>query len=301
MSYTFLFVVLLLFSVQSNGSDKELSDENTDSDWSLDLSVGHQKQSFSSATARLSSLSINPSFSTGNWNFFVSLPWYKIEGDYYIDGYASRFATFCSRLNELTDIRKAQLIKLGKITTQQVKNCNAFQSRVEDLNEAKSGIGDVSGFVHYVYDLDDEGLWSATTGLGYKADTGDAELGLGTGTKDAIVELGVNLRTEKNFLGVLVGYTLNLTDQSVDEVYQSKNYAYVSIDASQSFTKWFSLGANWNMQQAYIEGEDATQFVTIYLDFSFFTDAALRLYTNRYKESEVAPDSEVGVELSYRF
>jgi hypothetical protein len=270
-------------------------------DWSLDLGVGQQQQTFSNATAKLSSFSLTPSLTVNNWNLFVSLPWYRVKGDYFLEGNRPKFVTLCNRLNSLTSARKTLLVNNGIVTQQQVNNCAAFQAQLDDLNKVNSGLGDVSGFVQRLYELESDGTWSMTAGLGYKSDSGDVDLGLGTGTQDAMLEVGVNMQTEKNFLNAMLGYNLIVADEEIDDLYQSKNYAYASIDFSRSLTKWFSLGANWSAQQAYIEGEEATKFIRVYADFLFMPEAALRLYTSRYLGTENVPNSEAGVELSYRF
>lgn len=293
-------VVLIAASVIKT-CPSAFADDKNGLDWGIDVNLGHQQQSFSTATAELTSVTFNPLLQVDNWNFSFSLPWYKSQGEYFVNGIRPLLITRCERLDSVTPARLQLLVQRGDITQKQIETCAILLSEVAKLNESHSGVGDISGFARYAKAVSDDGVWNASVGLGYKTDSGDSEAGLGTGTKEVMLDVGISMALSDYFFNIMLGYNMVSSHDDIEEIYSPKNYAYANVDLSKAITNWCTLGANVSAQQAYIEDGESTQSITGYVNFSLTSTLELHLYTSRYNASNYSPTSEVGANISYSF
>ncbi len=288
------------------------ADDTKNVNWGLDASLGYQQQNLESSTAKLSSFDLDPSLQINNWDFSLSLPWYKIQGRYFLNGTRPLLQRTCDAIQNLSaqqiknriqrkSIKKGITLTEIKIDERYTSLTNSCAALDQANNEYHTGLGDVSGFTHYSIALDESSVWNVTTGLGYKTDSGDAEVGLGSGTKDTMIELGIGMVADKNTFTITLGYSFVASHDSAIEIYLPNNYAYTNLDFSRALTNWLTLGANIAAQQAYIEGGDATKSITAYSDFMLSPQLNLHIYTSRYGKTSYSPQSEVGANIRYSF
>lgn len=269
--------------------------------WDVNLNLSKQHQSFESSSADLTTLSLDPSLQYGNWDFSLSVPWYRSEGEYYLNGVRPLLVARCTKLQGLTATQIQKLINRGILTEKQVARCENFMNKLDELNEPHSGIGDVTAFIHYSFAVDNDEIWKASAGLGYKSDSGDASTGLGSGTKDVMFELGISAATERNLFNLVIGYDSIIDSNDFKGVYEPENYAYASAELSRLINDWLTLGATLNIQQSNIAEGDDTKSVTGYVDFIFSPQWNLHCYMSRYANTQFSPDSEFGVNIRYTF
>lgn len=269
-------------------------------EWVFDFDGGRQQQTFNNSTADLTHVIFTGVWSLENWDASLDAPWYEKQGNFFINGVRPRLIIRCERLEALTPLRQKVLLALGKITQRQLNVCTILLNKIAQASMQNSGMGDVSGVIKYNYPLDDEARWSTHIGLGYKADNGDAETGIGSGTKDTSLESGIVFAGEKNSFSAVFGYNWVSDSSAIAGVYKSKNYAYVDIDCSHTFTDWFSAGAIYVNQQAYVDAGSATKITTGYIDFTATENLMLHIYLTHYSGSDT-PDKEAGLSIHYNF
>lgn len=283
------------------GSLAAHADEQTNLEWLFDVDAGYQEQTIDQSTAKLTSVIFAPSLELGNWDLSLNIPWYEKQGEFYINGTRPRLITRCERITSLKPARQNLLIALGKLTQIQLDRCEIVLETLTQLNAKHNGIGDITGFARYNFLLGDDTGWGTSLGLGYKSDTGDAETGIGSGTRDTQFELGVFFRRNKFSLNFNVGYDLVSGDESIADIYKTQNYAYASINLSRSFTDWLTLGVSFNGQQAYVANGEDTKILTEYINLSFVENVNIHFYTSQYSGDSLLPEKELGANLTYSF
>jgi len=283
------------------GCASAYAEDQTSLDWLLDIDVAYQQQNIGKSTADLTSVIIAPSLELGNWDLSLSLPWYEKQGEFYINGIRPRLITRCERITSLTPAKQKILIERGKITQKQLDRCDKVLDALSELNATHSGIGDITAFARYRFPLSADINWGTSFGVGYKADTGDSETGIGSGTKDGLLEFGVFYQRNTFSFSANAGYDFVSGDESVAEVYQTKNFAYTNINISKKITEWLTLGASFNGQQAYLVDAATTKIVTEYIDISPLDQLTLHFYISQYSGDSFLPDKELGANLTYSF
>ena len=303
---------ILVVSLTFTSAATVFADDEKNVNWGLDVSLGHQQQSLESSTATLSNFDVDPSLQIDNWDFSLSLPWYKIQGRYFLNSTRPILQRTCDAIQNLSvekikdriqrnAIKKGRTLTEIKIDERYTNLTNSCVALNQANNEYHSGLGDISGFTHYSIALDESSVWNVTTGLGYKIDSGDAKVGLGSDTKDTMIELGIGMVTDKNTLTITLGYTFVASHDSEVGIYLPNNYAYVNLDLSRALTNWLTLGANIAAQQASIDGGEATKSITAYGDFTLTSQINLHIYTSHYGNTAYSPQSEVGANIRYSF
>lgn len=292
--------VLFLFSVMTQAQQGSAK-EKTTLDWMLDVDLGYQQQTIQKSTAELTSITFSPSVIWGNWDLSLTVPWYETQGEFYINGIRSRLAARCERITNLAPALQKLLVGRGLLTQKQIQTCDLALGLLTQLNAKQNGIGDVTGFAHYNFPLGADTGWGASLGVGYKSNTGDSDTGLGSGTQDGLFELGVFFAHEQFSLSLNAGYDFVSGDAAIADVYQTKNFAYTSINLSKDFTDWFRLGVNFSGQQAYIVHGGDTKIFTEYIDLTPFEKLSIHVFVSQYSGDDLLPDKEVGANLTYSF
>jgi hypothetical protein len=273
---------------------------HADSNWNFDIGVDRQHQTFGQSTSDLTTVSFDPSFQSDNWLFSLSAPWYKTQGDYYLNGVRPRLITRCERLSSLSPARQAILIAKGKVTQKLINRCERLVDVKTRLDESQQGIGDITGFVNYSLPLVDDSSWSAIFGLGYKSDTGDVDSQLGSGTKDGLVEGGLSYGSDKASFGITLGYDFVSDGEKISGVYEPQNYAYAHFNGAYNLGDWVSIGFVASSQKAYVVGGHDVKSVTEYVTFSAGDHVSFKIYTVQFSGEE-SPDKEIGASLSCSF
>ena len=153
------------------------------------------------------------------------------------------------------------------------------------------GIGDITAFVHYGMPLDDRGIWLGSVGLGYKADSGDVDEGMGSGTRDVMAEGILGAGIGKFNATAVAGYTWIVGGDAEEG---TDDYAYATLDLSVKPLQWLALGVSWDYQQAYVEVGDNAQWFTAYVGFKPLDSLRVRLYSKDYRDTVGYPDKEYG-------
>lgn len=274
----------------------------TDIDYGLDVSAERAHQVFSDSSANLDTVSLLPYLQVDNWSFSLDVPWQRAKGKVFINDnfqpspqYLTKILSKCDNYAAATPAQRQWLAKrLPNITNVLNTQC---QNTTQSDNEV-SGLSDVTGFVHYSAPLDDQGIWLGSVGLGYKADNGDVDNGLGSGTSDAKLEGSLSAMFGMFTGTVTLGYDWVVGGSQADYV---DNSTYASLDLSVKPKQWLILGANWNYQQAYVSGFDDVQSVSGYVTLKPLDKLKLRVYYKSYLDNDYYPDHEVGGGVSYSF
>lgn len=277
------------------------AEEQANVDWLLDVDAGYQQQTINKFTAELTSVILAPTLEVGGLDLSLIIPWYQKQGEFYINGIRPRLITRCEGITSLTPARQKILIERGKLTQKLLDKCNMVLDALGDLNATQSGIGDITGFARYHFPIGADSGWGTSLGLGYKSSTGDSDTGIGSGTQDALLELGVFFTRDNFSFSVDAGYDVASGDDAIADVYQTQNVAYASINMSRNFTDWFTLGVSFNGQQAYVVHGEDTKILTEYIDVKPFDALNIHLYTSQYSGDDLLPDKEIGANFTYSF
>lgn len=266
--------------------------------WGADFSVSTQHQEYELVSADMQSLTLAPYFQTGNWTFSATLPWMKIDGDYFINGSVPRVVSLCSRLQDASPLVIQRLINRGRITPEQIARCNQINDQLDELEESQSGIGDISLSANYLWQWGSAETWWASLGLEYKADNGDVETGIGSGSRDTSVSLGLGYQGEKWSNHLDASFTsVSATDSS----YAIEDYSAVSAGIAYLFWDSVTWGLDYQIEQAYLkEGENIKYFST-YLDWSITDNWGLRIAASDYDDVPEYPQTEYSVDLHFSF
>ena len=273
-----------------------------DIEYGLDFSAERAHQVFKDSSADLDTVALQPYLQVDNWSFTLDVPWQRAKGEVFINDnfqpspkYLTKILSKCDTYAAATPAQRQWLAKrFPNITNVLNTQC---QNTAQTDNEV-SGLSDVTGFVHYSMPLDEQGIWLGSIGLGYKADNGDADNGLGSGTSDAKLEGSLSAMFGMFTGTVTLGYDWVVGGSEADYV---DNSTYASLDLSVKPKSWLILGANWNYQQAYVSGFDDVQSVSGYVTVKPLDKLKLRVYYKNYLSVENYPDHEVGGGVSYSF
>ena len=287
-----MWAVILCWSVPLLASASEDS-----ALWGVDLSLGTAHQEYAAASADMNSFNVTPYVLLDGWEISVSLPWYQIDGNYFTNGTLPRVLDICNRLVGLSDARQQWLIRRGRITQNQLDNC---QAAVDELGAeaSASGAGDIGFYANYVVNLTESGDWWGGLGVGYSLDNGDYKKGLGKGSRDTSVQLTSGSTIGKWQTQFMLGYVMvdpTDTTENVDD------YAQALAGIAYAFTERLTLGMDYSIEESYIVGEDNINIFTVYGDFSFSEQWKIHLYVSDYAENEQYPESEIGASLLFGF
>ncbi len=266
--------------------------------WGVDFSVNSQHQEYELVDAEMQNLNFSPYFQTDNWTFSVAVPWMSIKGDYFINGSVPRVVNFCTRLQEISPSIIQRLINRGRITTEQIERCNQLSGTLDEMEESQSGVGDISLAADYVKAWGVDEAWWTSLGLEYKADNGDVENGIGSGSRDTRVSLGVGYQGEKWSNHLDVSFTrVSATDTS----YEIEDYSSMSTGIAYLFWAKLTWGLDYQLEQAYLKNAEDIKYFSTYLDWSITDNIGLRLAASDYQDVAEYPQSEYAVGFHFSF
>jgi Putative MetA-pathway of phenol degradation len=266
--------------------------------WSADLSVSTQHQEYELVSADMQSLNFTPYYQTGNWIFSANLPWMKIDGDYFINGSAPRIVSFCSQIADASPLVIQRLINRGRITEEQITRCDQINDALGELEESQSGVGDISLSANYMLQWSSAENWWTAFGLEYKADNGDFEKGIGSGSRDTSITLGIGCQGEKWSNHLDASFT---SVSATDSTYEIDDYLTISAGIAYLFWGAVTWGVDYQFEQAYLkEGSDVKYFST-YLDWAITDATTLRVTASDYEDLPEYPQTEYAVTLGFSF
>lgn len=273
-----------------------LAEEQDETKFGMDISAGRQHQVFADSSANLDTIALQPYVQFGNWDVSIDVPWQRAQGEYFVNSNFQPAPSYrCQQYSGLTSTQQTRLAnRYPKLAQRLATTCTTTSTSDSNV----SGLSDVTLFAHYSTPLDSDGVWLGSVGLGYKADNGDVETGLGSGTSDARFEASLSALVGKFSGTVLLGYDTVLGGEQSDGV---DNYAYASLDLSLRPLRWLTLGGIWNYEQAYVDGTDNLQSVSAYVGLKPLDSLSFRLYYKDYLDVEAYPEHEVGGSVTYSF
>lgn len=272
------------------------SSANTGS-WGADISLTSQRQDYDDANAQQHSLQFKPYFATGLWTFQLAIPFIATEGDYFSNGAFPRYRNLCTRLLNSSDRLQRYLIANGRISEEQVENC---QSNLETMPQTDrttaSGMGDITAMATYGWYVGSASHAFITTG--FIADTGDYAEGLGSGARQVVFESGWATVWPKWLTHLSAGYTLVDATEALDEL---NNYAYLGAGADYDLTTYWQLGAQLRWEQPYFNGSDTIYTLTLSSGWDLTKNSRTSVYATTYLHGVDYPNSEIGASLSFHF
>ena len=267
--------------------------------WDMLLSAEHIHQEFDASDADLDTLTFAPTVSLGSFSLSASVPWQKVSGVFFLDVAHPNVASLCSLVQGLTPLQKLRLVRDGTLTLAQLQYCNQYSGEVTTIEEEDSatGAGDIELFAsYYLPPLAD--MASASLGLGYKHDNGDADSGLGTGTRDLYAETALLVQTGPLRLLLTLGYDWL---QHNDTGLALNDYGYGSLDASVLLLQALTLGVEYHFQQASTDVTDDLDYLVWYGELDLPAGWGGRLFLTDYLDADNLPREEFGGSLSWHF
>jgi hypothetical protein len=269
---------------------QEVVDFGADTITGIDFSVQRQHQIFQDSSADVDTVSLLPYLQTGNWLFTLDLPWQHAHGEYFVisEQLSPRLVCRASSTFLQNHPRIARYVS---------NNCQPTTTTNTAINDV-SGMGDISGFAHYGRPLDNRGIWLGSVGLGYQADSGDVDKGLGSGMRNVMLEGSADVKIGKFSAIGVAGYTWIIGGPASQG---TNTYAYVSLDLRYRVVQWVTLGAAWDFQQAYVPGGDDVLAATASIGFRALEKLRLRFYAKDYLDVATYPDREYGAYVTWSF
>ncbi len=269
-------------------------------DFGVDINAEREHQVFDDSSADLDTVSLQPYVMVDNWSFSLDVPWQRASGEKFVNNnYAPRVEAvldaFCPVYLAATPLQQTLWKRNHPAYADTVDSaCAGGTQATEDV----SGLGDITAFAHYGLPLDNQGVWLASFGVGYKADNGNLDDGLSSGTQDVKVETSLGAGFGKFSSTLLIGY-----DWVVGGDYQefAQDYGYAALDMSVRASRWLVLGATWNYEQSYVEELDDITSLSAYLTLKPTDSLRFRVFYKDYLDVAAYPDHSLGGAVSYAF
>lgn len=269
-----------------------------DVEWDFTVEAERVEQSFDDGDSTIDTVTLAPALHVGDWSFSLSAPWQQVDGSYFVNNAYPNLEYLCSQINGLTALQKWLLYQNGTLTPQQIQYCNQTGG-VESvtLQDEVDGWNDIEVFASYFLPLPSD-AFSAALGVGYKHDNGDAEAGLGTGTRDLFAEANGWWRAGAVVIGLTLGYEHLLENSTSIEL---NDYGYTSLDARWQVRDWVAPGVEYHYQQANADVLDDLDYFTYYVRVGRSSGLGARLFITDYRDATGYPEEEFGGSLSYSF
>ena len=267
-------------------------------EWDFTVEAERVEQSFEDGDSTIDTFTLAPALHVGDWSFSLSAPWQQVDGSYFVNNAYPNLEYVCSQINSLTALQKWLLYQNGTLTPQQIQYCNQTGG-VESvtLQDSVDGWNDIEIFASYFLPLFSD-VFSAAVGLGYKHDNGDAEAGLGTGTRDLFAEANGWWHLGKVVIGLTLGYE-HLLENSTSIALE--DYGYTSLDARWQLHELVAPGVEYHYQQANADVLDDLDYFTYYVRVGRSSGLGARLFITDYRDATGYPEEEFGGSLSYSF
>lgn len=158
------------------------------------------------------------------------------------------------------------------------------------------GWGDVNTAVTYFFDSNDDNAPLYDVKVNAKLNSGNPEMGLGSGTTDYTLQADVSQSYGDWILSGSVAYTFvgHVADVSL------RNYGFVSFDVSKKLTEHGKLGMLFNSSQSAVDGSPAARDITLYYLYEFSKNQKMQAYYLKGLQKG-SPDQGAGVNLNVLF
>lgn len=285
----FYLPVCLLFGSGAGAAGPEVS-------FFIDTERVHQEFEFGEAD--IDTVTLAPALHFRDWSAYLSVPWQRIEGSYFINERFPNLAYLCGQLGDLSPQAKLLLLRRGLITPAQLQYCSSQgNSAGQDLESANEGIGDAELFLSHFLATAYDNL-GGSIGIGYKHDSGDVDKGLGTGTREAYLETQWIWSLHKVDLIARFGYQWVVENNTAVDL---DDYGYGSLGSSWHPSTWLTVGAEYQYWQANSEFLDDLDYIDWYLEFGTFRGFSLRLTYTDYDDEPGYPEQQYSANISYGF
>jgi len=271
--------------------------------FALDISIERQHQEFAETSADLDTVALQTHMYVSNWDISIFMPWQHVKGEYFVNGFQPQATNLCQRYGGLTDAQIRFLQRRGRIDTGKIEDfCNGGEIGASSVDDESSGLSDISLAAHYGIAIDDEGLWLASFGAAYKWDNGDAETGLGSGTRETSLDAAIGADADHWRATLTTGYAFVRVSNSGEDLDQNlDDYAFYSLDAAWKCLHWLALGAAYQYEQSYVPDADDIRSASLYLEFRPASWIQLNIEARDYLNTEGFPDREYAASTTFLF
>lgn len=260
----------------------------------MDLSADYAKQRFADTDGDYTTVTPSPYLRWGDgWEARLDVPWRQASGEYIVPGATPRITQLCSQV--AAHPRAVQnLLDNGRITQAQLDICNNLVSSKKTTEV--SGAGDVILWLNRLVPLNN--TWALLPQMGYKHDSGEVEDGLGSGTRDAMLEIGLSGQFQQLTVYLMGGYNRVLAQPDSSTL---DDYPYAACEAEWALVPAVGVSARYDYESAQAEYLEDLQSVTGALSWHFLENYSTRIYLQSYKESEGYPQQEAGISINATF
>ena len=266
--------------------------------WGADISLSTQHQEFEIVSANMETLEFSPWIKLGDLTISASVPWLKIDGDYFVNGGLPRVVSFCQRLDGLSPQMRQRLITRGRITQTQIDRCDNLNDALAEREQSQSGVGDLSVDLEYRHYWDQANSWWSAVSAGYKHDNGDLDASIGSGSRDTTLGLALGYEGDKWFSHLDYRFT---SVSPTDTPYAIDDYSGLVFGAGFNIAKSLVLGLDHHAEEAYWSESESVRYLTAYVDWSLGESWTLGLDFSDYADEAELPQTEYGFNISYSF
>jgi len=290
-----------VFATDAVAANAIYSDSNSATDdptFGVDISLERQHQEFTDTSADLDTAAITPHVIFSNWDFALYMPWQHADGDYFVNGFQPQATQICQRLGNLSATAIKFLSKRGYDLDQLQEFCSSEGVAATSESDSNSGLGDLSISAHYNMALDDAALWVLSVGAAYKWDNGDAETGLGSGTREPSVDASIGIDTDHWRASASASYAMVDNTESDEDL---NNYASATLDAAWKALSWLAIGAAYDVEQSYVPDTDDITSTALYIALKPADYLRVTLERRDYLDTEGFPDREYTGRVMFLF
>ncbi|GAB1264477.1 hypothetical protein [Aurantivibrio infirmus] len=264
-----------------------LQNANAELSFGTIISASYDYQSLGDDYADLSTLSLSPNMSAGNWYFAIDIPWQKVDGDI-SQNQRPRLDEICSLLNTGRQLPP----RLSNLRNSILQYCST-----QSLSDG-SGLSDISVVASYGLSHGPSSAWFSSFSFTYQGDNGETQKGLGSGTQDGSFEWTLQGDHSHISLSFNLGYNFILGGEYKDFY---DDYAFASFSLSSPIHKPLIFGASYQFQQSSAEHIDDLSSLDFFGEFNFSKRYALRVSYLNYLDADFYPDYSVNTALYISF
>lgn len=265
-----------------------------DSGLSLDVSVNHVEQSLEQTDGNYTAVTLSPGWEWGDgWQLRADLPWRDANNEVLIPRAKPRIRKLCAWAAAHPH-RIQNLLNQGKITQEQLDICNHLDGGVETATA--QGMEDITLWFNRLWVLGDR--WALQPQLGYKHDNGDEEQGLGTGTRDVMVEVGLSGDFAPFTVDTLLGREHVISQPEDSEL---DDFSYAECSVGYSFATNWSLGVSAHYETSQLDYYDDMKRFSAQLVWRFLSHYSAALQVSEYNKNSGYPEREMGMSVMASF
>ncbi len=266
--------------------------------WGADISLSTQHQEFEIVSADMETLDFSPWVMWGDWTISASVPWLKIDGDYFVNGGLPRVVSFCQRLDGLSPQILQRLVTRGRITQTQIDRCDNLNDAIAEREQSQSGLGDMSIDLEYRHYWDTANTWWTAVSAAYKHDNGDVQSSIGSGSRDTTLGLALGYEGVKWFSH------LDYTHTSVsptDTPFIVDDYASLGFGFGYNLLDNLTWGLDYQQEEAYLQSGEDIDLLSSYLHWGMTDSWSMTLVVSDYDSAAEYPQSEYSAQITYSF